>query len=192
MFGSIINRFQSFSPVASPVTSPKTSRRNKYKSGGPAHRRSLKDEYRDVQSEPEDAFTGGASATVGYRRGTLRLHPTRDDGGGGGGGPSSPSVKKNRGRKQQPALSQLTKSKSTTRLDVSAPTAAHPNADYRLASKSMGRLDGLKQVRNDFPAAIERGGNEENEISVPSHETAALRRRRDHPSLLALQRGGSS
>lgn len=155
MFGSIMNRFQSFSPV----TSPKTSRRNKYKPGGPAHRRSLKDEYRDVQSEPEDACTGGASATVGYRRGTLRLHPARDVGGnGGGGGPSSPSVKKNRARKQQPALSQLTKSKSTTRLDVSAPTAAaHPNADFRLASKSMGRLDGLKQVRNDCPRRLSSG-----------------------------------
>lgn len=142
MFGSIMNRFQSFSPVASPVTSPKTSRRNKHKPGGPAHRRSLKDEYRDVQSEPEDACAGGASATVGYRRGTLRLHPARDV----GPSSSSPSVKKNRARKQQPALSQLTKSKSTTRLDVSAPTAPHPDADYRLASKSMGRLDGLKQV----------------------------------------------
>ncbi|XP_050442931.1 rho GTPase-activating protein 20-like isoform X2 [Adelges cooleyi] len=111
MFGSIINRFHAFSPATSPVTSPKMSRR-KYKS--PAHRRSLKDEYRDVQSEPEDCGAGDVAAT------------------GGGGGKS-----KNRRK------SALNKSKSTARLDISAPAAL---LSYRDGTKSMGRLDGLKQV----------------------------------------------
>ncbi|XP_050530835.1 rho GTPase-activating protein 20-like isoform X2 [Daktulosphaira vitifoliae] len=107
MFGSIINRFHAFSPATSPVTSPKMSRR-KFKS--PAHRRSLKDEYRDVQSEPEDY--GGVI-----------------EGSGG--------CKKNRRR------AKLSKAKSTARLDVSAPVAL----PFHHESKSMGRLDGLKQVQ---------------------------------------------
>lgn len=130
MFGSIINRFQTFSPVASPVTSPKVSRR-KYKS--PAHRRSLKDEYRDVQSEPEDACAGAGSPSSagGYYRFAA-------DG--------LPSLKKNRNRK---SLLTLSKSKSTARLDISGPTATeHPQTNnYHHGSKSMGRLDGLRQVR---------------------------------------------
>lgn len=135
MFGSIINRFQTFSPATSPVTSPKMSRR-KYKS--PAHRRSLKDEYRDVQSEPEDACPT-TPTTVGYRRGGQLVD----------GGPQSSSVKKNRGGRKHPLL--LSKSKSTARLDISAPTAASCTAtalgnNYHHGSKSMGRLDGLKQV----------------------------------------------
>lgn len=156
MFGSIINRFQTFSPATSPVTSPKMSRR-KFKS--PAHRRSLKDEYRDVQSEPEDAFTATPLLSVDAQlqaAGGYGRHR-----GGGGQLPSplyddSPS-KKNRSRKSQPLLS---KSKSTARLDISAPTASvtantatflqQISAGYRQGSKSMGRLDGLKQVCKKF------------------------------------------
>lgn len=139
MFGSIINRFQTFSPVTSPVTSPKMSRRKQKTS---AHRRSLKDEYRDVQSEPEDAC-GGTSSSPGYRRGyaSSLLH---DD---GGPSSSSSSGKKSRGRKQL-----LLKSKSTARLDISAPTAAavvpsmNGGGNYHRGSKSMGRLEGLREV----------------------------------------------
>lgn len=141
MFGSIINRFQTFSPVTSPVTSPKMSRR-KHKTT--AHRRSLKDEYRDVQSEPEDA----CGPSPGYRRGYASL--LHDDHGGGGSpssSSSSSSAKKTRGRK--PHL--LSKSKSTARLDISAPTAAVvvplANGHYHRGSKSMGRLEGLREVR---------------------------------------------
>lgn len=140
MFGSIINRFQTFSPATSPVTSPKMSRR-KYKS--PAHRRSLKDEYRDVQSEPEDACLPTIPTTVGYRRGGQPVD----------GSAQSSSAKKNRGGRKHPLL--LSKSKSTARLDISAPTGATCTAtalgnNYHHGSKSMGRLDGLKQVHNMF------------------------------------------
>ncbi|KAL4098922.1 hypothetical protein QTP88_023435 [Uroleucon formosanum] len=139
MFGSIINRFQTFSPTTSPVTSPKMSRR-KYKS--PAHRRSLKDEYRDVQSEPEDACCAGtSSATVGYRRGLILQHQLQQNA-LSPPPPSSSSAKKNRSRKQL----LLIKSKSTARLDISAPTAAPMLSNYHQGSKSMGRLDGLRQV----------------------------------------------
>jgi hypothetical protein len=159
MFGSIMNRFQTFSPV----TSPKMSRR-KFKS--PAHRRSLKDEYRDVQSEPEDVCSTATPlaqpsrplpSASDYRRRSGPLLPPqqhyrqtmRPD----AGGPPPPSsatssaVKKNRGRKQQQMLL-LSKSKSTARLDISGPTEASPvmQSNYRHGSKSMGRLDGLKQV----------------------------------------------
>lgn len=164
MFGSFINRFQTFSPVTSPVTSPKMSRR-KYKS--PAHRRSLKDEYRDVQSEPEDAcYSGGPSAGAqvagGYRAGGLRLLLQQDDSSSCNASSSSSSsstTKKNRGARTDNNSSSsnnkqlpLSKSKSTARLDISAPvataTAAAPLGSYRHhhGSKSMGRLDGLKQV----------------------------------------------
>ncbi|KAL5241046.1 hypothetical protein ACI65C_008456 [Semiaphis heraclei] len=142
MFGSIINRFQTFSPTTSPVTSPKMSRR-KYKS--PAHRRSLKDEYRDVQSEPEDAYCAGtSSATVGYRRGLTMQHQMQQSAASPSPSSSSSSAKKNRSRKQL----MLIKSKSTARLDISAPTAAVPVlGNYHQGSKSMGRLDGLRQVQ---------------------------------------------
>ncbi|VVC26375.1 Hypothetical protein CINCED_3A023416 [Cinara cedri] len=159
MFGSIINRFQTFSPVTSPVTSPKMSRR-KYKS--PAHRRSLKDEYRDVQSEPEDACCGGSSsAQVSgggvYRRGLQLL--SHDDSSSCNASSSSSSssaaatTKNNRGGRTNNSNSSskqlpLSKSKSTARLDISAPVAAAALGDYHRhhGSKSMGRLDGLKQV----------------------------------------------
>lgn len=84
MFGNFVQRIQeSFSPVTSPVSSPKVLRR-RFKSPnrgpaptraalppssrqrGPNSRRNLKDEYREVQSEPELDNYSGASA--GSRR----------------------------------------------------------------------------------------------------------------------------
>ncbi|XP_054265488.1 rho GTPase-activating protein 20-like isoform X2 [Macrosteles quadrilineatus] len=56
MFGNLVHRLQTLSPLTSPITSPVSSpkvARKRY-SKSPAHRRSLKEEYREVQSDPED------------------------------------------------------------------------------------------------------------------------------------------
>lgn len=107
MFNSLVQKFQIIgspltSPVSSPITSPKVSRRKYMKT--PNQRRSLKQEYREVQSEPED-----------------------------GGG--SYDTKKSKIKKK------IDKNRTTVRqLEISAPF-------HLQNSKSMSRLDGLKQVR---------------------------------------------
>uniref|UniRef100_A0A1B6K974 Rho-GAP domain-containing protein n=1 Tax=Graphocephala atropunctata TaxID=36148 RepID=A0A1B6K974_9HEMI len=101
MFGSLVQRLQTLSPLTSPVTSPvgspKPSRKRYSKS--PAHRRSLKEEYREVQSDPEDHGHGESKKCRAKRK-----------------------AEKLQGK----------------RLDMSGPLQG---------SKSMGRLDGLKQVQ---------------------------------------------
>ncbi|KAG8308366.1 hypothetical protein J6590_002454 [Homalodisca vitripennis] len=100
MFGSLVQRLQTLSPLTSPVTSPVGSpkpNRKRY-SKSPAHRRSLKEEYREVQSDPEDLGHGDSKKCRAKRK-----------------------AEKLQGK----------------RLDMSGPLQG---------SKSMGRLDGLKQV----------------------------------------------
>lgn len=95
MFGNLVQRLQTLSPLTSPVTSPvgsPKSTRKRY-SKSPAHRRSLKEEYREVQSEPED--TGETKKCRAKRKADKR------------------------------------------KVNISGPLQG---------SKSMGRLDGLKQV----------------------------------------------
>lgn len=107
MFGSLVQKLQTLSspltsPIASPITSPKVGRRRYAKT--PNQRRSLKQEYREVQSEPED---GGGAISYDKKKSKIRR-----------------KIDKNRGRQ----------------LEISGPF-------HLQSSKSMGRLDGLKQVR---------------------------------------------
>lgn len=98
MFGNLVQRLQTLSPLTSPVTSPVSSpkpARKRY-SKSPAARRSLKEEYREIQSDPEDH---GESKKCRAKRKVDKLY----------------------GKK----------------VDISGPLQG---------SKSMGRLDGLKQV----------------------------------------------
>lgn len=112
MFGTLVQKLQNIgspitSPISSPVTSPKASRRRYMKT--PNQRRSLKQEYREVQSEPED---GGSYDT---KKSKLKR-----------------KIDKSKGRQ----------------LEISAPF-------HLQNSKSMGRLDGLKQVRfTYFPFSL--------------------------------------
>lgn len=115
MFGSLVQKLQNIgspvtSPVSSPITSPKNSRRRYAKT--PTQRRQSKQEYREVQSEPED-------------------------GGGGGSGSGFEASKKSKIRRK------IDKSRNGRTLEISAPF-------HLQCSKSMGRLDGLKQVRGLF------------------------------------------
>ncbi|KAK9505024.1 hypothetical protein O3M35_009175 [Rhynocoris fuscipes] len=98
MLGHIVHRLQTLSPV----TSPKPKRRP---AKSPAARRSLKEEFREIQSEPED----------------LTPYNVGNSGGDNKKPRSKRKIEKLRAR----------------RLEVSAPLQG---------SKSMGRLDGLKQV----------------------------------------------
>lgn len=120
MFGSLVQKLQTLSPLTSPVTSPASSpksARRRYSAKSPAHRRSLKEEFREVQSDPEDISLVliGSSGGIG----------ACDSSGIGGDAKkcrSKRKVEKLRGR----------------RMEVSAPLQG---------SKSLGRLDGLKQVK---------------------------------------------
>lgn len=110
MFGSLVQKLQNISspvgsPVSSPITSPKNGRRRYAKT--PTQRRQSKQEYREVQSEPED--------------------------GGGGGSGSFEASKKSKIRRK------IDKSRNGRTLEISGPF-------HLQCSKSMGRLDGLKQV----------------------------------------------
>ncbi|XP_037080633.1 uncharacterized protein LOC119101404 [Pollicipes pollicipes] len=56
MFGSLKQKLQSLSPLASPVASPNSSPRPRRRlpfGRGPARRRQRRQEYREVQSDPE-------------------------------------------------------------------------------------------------------------------------------------------
>ncbi|XKL60885.1 hypothetical protein PGB90_007942 [Kerria lacca] len=105
MFGTLVQKLQIISsplttPVSSPITSPKVTRRRYAKT--PNQRRFLKQEFREVQSEPED---GGDMYNT--KKSKIRR-----------------KIDKNRGRP----------------LEISAPF-------HLQTSKSLGRLDGLKQVQ---------------------------------------------
>lgn len=94
MLGHIVHRLQTLSPVSSPKPKRRPAK-------SPAARRSLKEEFREIQSEPEDVAVGMVGVDKKPR--------------------SKRKIEKLRAR----------------RLEVSAPLQG---------SKSMGRLDGLKQV----------------------------------------------
>lgn len=114
MFGTLVQKFQNIgspltSPISSPITSPKAFRRRYAKTA--SQRRSLKQEFREVQSEPEDG--GGYSSN------------------GNGGG-----------------IYEMKKSKIRRKIDKNRCKQLEISAPFHLQnSKSMGRLDGLKQVR---------------------------------------------
>lgn len=93
MLGSLVQRLQSLSPVTSPVSSPKASRRR------PAPLRRGREDYREVQSEPE--------VDDDAKKGARRLLPDK---------------------------------RKAKRRDAFA-----SNAPLH-GSKSLGRLDGLKEV----------------------------------------------
>lgn len=94
MLGNLVQRFQAFSPltspVSSPVNSPKTSRRW-FAGKSPARRRSLKEEFREVQSEPEDSFVA-SSSSPSKKILNKRKHGKRNGNGNGGGGGRRPEV----------------------------------------------------------------------------------------------------
>jgi hypothetical protein len=54
MFGSLVQKLQTLSPIGSPITSPVNSPKTRRKFGGPKWRRNQnREEYREVQSDPE-------------------------------------------------------------------------------------------------------------------------------------------
>lgn len=117
MFGSLVHRLQSLSPLASPVTSPvnspKASRRGfKSPRRPPAVRH--KEEYREVQSDPEldEADTGKK-----FCRASRHLLDKR----------------KNKLRGAEPRINNNT-------------CAGRSGFAPLQGSKSLGRLDGLKEV----------------------------------------------
>jgi hypothetical protein len=101
MFGSLVQKLQTLSPIGSPVTSPVSSPKARRRKGGPKWRRQqAREEYREVQSDPE----------------------TQEES-------CKPSGKK--------------------RVSIGPPVLiAAPHRITLLGSKSLGRLDGLKEVRS--------------------------------------------
>lgn len=144
MFGNLVQKLQTLSPLGSPITSPVSSPKSRRKFGGPKWRRNQnREEYREVQSDPEmdENIRNGTPrkakdkssrklqrVTIGppilltsSRDVTVRHNETQHVGGGGG---------------------------FSAYNNVIKPPAAGPN---RLqGSKSLGRLDGMKEVCHSF------------------------------------------
>lgn len=89
-------------------------------SKSPAHRRSLKEEYREVQSDPEDCGFGGANVKPRSKRKIEKIKSRR-----------------NGVDLQEIGLPILHSSKSMVSLELPR---------QMQGSKSVGRLDGYKQV----------------------------------------------
>lgn len=119
MFSNIVQRLQTLSPLTSPVTSPVMSRKKFSKS--PAHRRSLKEEFREVQSDPEDC---GFGADVGIVKPRTKRKIEK--------------IKSRRNGDQEVGVPMLHTSKSMVSLELPRQIQG---------SKSMGRIDGYKQVK---------------------------------------------
>jgi hypothetical protein len=117
MFGSLVQRLQSLSPLGSPVTSPVSSPKASRRGCSSPRRSSAvrhKEEYREVQSDPEldEADTGKKS-----RRASRHLLDKR----------------KNKSRGAEPRINNNMYAGRTGFAPLQG-------------SKSLGRLDGLKEV----------------------------------------------
>ncbi|KAL1464658.1 hypothetical protein WDU94_004285 [Cyamophila willieti] len=124
MFSNIVQRLQTLSPLTSPVTSPVMSRKKFSKS--PAHRRSLKEEFREVQSDPEDCGFGGISDSGNVKpRSKRKIDKIKS--------------RRNGVDMQEIGLPILHTSKSMVSLELPRQVQG---------SKSVGRIDGYKQVNN--------------------------------------------
>lgn len=126
MFGSIVQRLQSLSPLGSPVTSPVSSpkpSRRRFKSPTRGPKRHLgarhKEEYREVQSDPEvdEADTGKKVGRTSRHLLDKRKNKSR------GSARTEPGINNNM-------------------------YAERSGFAPLQGSKSLGRLDGLKEVGN--------------------------------------------
>ena len=127
MFGSLVQRLQSLSPLGSPVTSPVSSpkARRRYKSPTRGPRRPPlgrhKEEYREVQSDPE---LDEIETTKKLGRASRHLLDKR----------------KNKSR--------AARNSNNTESGINNNTYnEHTGFAPLQGSKSLGRLDGLKEVR---------------------------------------------
>lgn len=156
MFGSLVQKLQSLSPLASPTTSPSTSPKLRRKLGfGKSRKRKdsgfSREDLREVQSEPELEYdapskdrrkisapphTGGGSKKSGRVRTCVdEPYPAHQD------------------------LENIYDVPARLRRKVDTPTPANRRVE---GSRTVGRMEGLKQVRlhcgQDRTAAGNRAG----------------------------------
>ena len=121
MFGSLKQKLQSFSPVASPVASPNASPRPARRRFGlrtPARMKQRREEFREVQSDPECDY----GTTRKQRR--KKSEPTR-----------------------LPAAAAARDAGVEGLYDVPPQRRGPPSRQLRLQSQTLGRITGRKQVR---------------------------------------------
>lgn len=141
MFGSLVQKLQSLSPLASPTTSPSTSPKLRRKLGfGKSRKRKdsgfSREDLREVQSEPELEYDG---PTRDRRKTSAPVGPS-----------SSRGVAKARGRSvvDEPYpphqdLENIYDVPARVRRKVDTPTPAARRVE---GSRTVGRMEGLKQV----------------------------------------------
>lgn len=158
MFGSLVQKLQSLSPLASPTTSPSTSPKLRKKLGfGKSRKRKdsgfSREDLREVQSEPELEYDGPSSS-----RDRRKISAPATAGGGaahtaGGTGVGNMGVAVGRtGRlgvvdEPYPAhqdYENIYDVPARLRRKVDTPT---PAARKLEGSRTVGRMEGLKQVR---------------------------------------------
>ncbi|PSN53406.1 hypothetical protein C0J52_21380 [Blattella germanica] len=139
MFGSLVQRLQSLSPLGSPVTSPVSSpkaSRRRYKSPTRGPRRPPlgrhKEEYREVQSDPE---LDEVETTKKFGRTSRHLLDKR----------------KNKSRTGATACRNLNNTEPGINNNL---YAEHSGFSPLQGSKSLGRLDGLKENVDKLSADV--------------------------------------
>ena len=152
MFGSLKQKLQSFSPVASPVASPNASPRPARRRFGlrtPARMKQRREEFREVQSDPECDY------------GTAR---------------------KQRRKKSEPTRVPASAAAAAVRdtsveglYDVPPQPRRPPTRQPRLQSQTLGRITGRKQV---CPLVTERVGGIRPLVTERSVRDARVDRRR--------------
>ncbi|CAL4072682.1 unnamed protein product, partial [Meganyctiphanes norvegica] len=152
MFGQLVQKLQSLSPLASPTTSPTVSPKPRRKLGfGRSRKRKDKNAFRsredvrEVQSEPELEYDAPRSKSRDRRKTSAPAHAQA--------GPLSAafsfsSVKKGLVDEPYPAaahqdLESIYDVPARLRRKVDTPTPSGRKLEY---SKTVGRMEGIKQV----------------------------------------------
>lgn len=141
MLGSLVQKLQSLSPLASPTTSPSTSPKLRKKLGfGKSRKRKdsgfSREDLREVQSEPELEY----DAPCRDRRKTSA--PARSGGGRAAAARGRPPVDEPYPAHQD--MESIYDVPARLRRKVDTPTPAARRVE---GSRTVGRMEGLKQVR---------------------------------------------
>lgn len=174
MFGSLVQKLQSLSPLASPTTSPSTSPKLRRKLGfGKSRKRKesgfSREDLREVQSEPELEY----DAPSKDRRKISA--PAHTGGGSKGNGRVRTAVDEPYPAHQD--FENIYDVPARLRRKVDTPTPANRRVE---GSRTVGRMEGLKQVRGPFDQTrqVEVMGQVEDGRGVLKADTCHMQRPR--------------
>lgn len=153
MFGSLVQKLQSLSPLASPTTSPSTSPKLRKKLGfGKSRKRKdsgfSREDLREVQSEPELEYDAPARDR---RKISAPAHSGAAHGSNKNTVASKPLPAVDEPYPAHQDLENIYDVPARLRRKVDTPTPASRRVE---GSRTVGRMEGLRQVRNtSLPAA---------------------------------------